>query len=148
MDNFLNSKQIDYVLYHLGMHIDLTDAIVDRFCFNQENYVPESSVIIFNLTDAKYDKANVKFFDHIPILFPSSNEEKIFSLVESNLIFHHDLLKSAFYLLSGYHEYKLKKRDKSNRFPYELSIQKELEIIEKPIVNYYFEMIISGIEHL
>jgi hypothetical protein len=49
-------------------------------------------------------------------------------------------------LLSGYQEYKSTKKDNLGRFPYNESIQYKLGVLDKPIVNYYFEIILRGIE--
>ncbi|MEE4196530.1 MAG: polysaccharide deacetylase family protein [Bacteroidales bacterium] len=85
--------------------------------------------------------------EDLPILFPTNNQQEPYSFDQNNnLIFHHDLLKSAFYLLSGYQELKPEYRDRFGRFPYELSIQKKLGIIKKPVVNYYFKLITQGLE--
>jgi hypothetical protein len=62
------------------------------------------------------------------------------------LIFNDDLLKSAFYLLSGYQEVLSSHKDKKGRFPFDLSIQKKLGIVTMPVVNYYFKYIKQGIQ--
>ncbi len=144
MDYLLNKNKIEYVLFHLNNHVYLTDEIISFFCFEQTENTENK--IIFRLSSREYDLNRVKFCDGIPVLFPDETCDCIFSFEKNNLIFHHDLLKSSFYLLSGYHEFKLKKRNELNRFPYDFSVQKELNIIKKPVVNYYFEMIIEGIE--
>jgi hypothetical protein len=147
MKGYLSKEQIDYVLFHLAFTFEITDDIRKRFVFISEtdtihNY---SGKIIFLLSESSYDKAQVIWHSRIPILFPVKKSPEIFDL-NGNLIFNVDLLKSAFYLLSGYHEYSHKERDAIGRFPFEYSIQKELGIIQIPVVNYYFTEISKGIE--
>ncbi|HKL76012.1 MAG TPA: polysaccharide deacetylase family protein [Halanaerobiales bacterium] len=103
--------------------------------------------IVFTLSAQNLNSENILWVKDIPILFPMNNNQDLYSIDQNNnLIFHHDLLKSAFYLLSGYQELNPEYKDRFGRFPYELSIQKKLGIIKKPVVNYYFDFIIKGLE--
>ena len=77
---------------------------------------------------------------------PCSGETCWYSQLGQQLYFHHDILKSAFYLLSGYQEYHLPDRDEHGRFPWKASVQHRLAITQKPIVNYYFEIILEAFE--
>jgi peptidoglycan/xylan/chitin deacetylase (PgdA/CDA1 family) len=57
-----------------------------------------------------------------------------------------DLLKSCFFLLSGYQERNNLKPDSSGRFEFDSSIQYRINFLDRPLVNYYFEELIRGIE--
>ena len=48
-------------------------------------------------------------------------------------------------MLSGYQEYKSNEKDSLGRFSYEVSVQNKLNIITRPLVNEYFELIKEGI---
>ncbi len=146
MKVFLSENKINYVLYHLGLTIDLTD-IRNNFIFlkNNNEIHNYNNKIIFLLSDKELNSSNIFTHNEIPILFPTNDKNELFSIKDSNLIFNHDILKSAFYLLSGYQETIVEERDFHGRFPYNKSIQKELNIIEKPIVNYYFKFISDAI---
>jgi len=146
MDGFINQQQIDYVFYHISFLMELTPEIKNRFQFYTIENNFDQQKIIFRLSDKPFIETEIITIDEIPLLFPVSNNLTFFETKNQNVIFNHDLLKSAFYLLSGYQESQAKQLDKYERFPYEASIQKRLHFIQKPIVNYYFEIIVNGIE--
>jgi hypothetical protein len=148
MKGYINKKQIDYVLFHLYQSLDIHEKIIERFVFVNE--ISEikycKNKIIFLLSRNEFDISKVKWINNIPILFPISSENNFFNLIDNNLIFTDDILKSSFYLLSGYQEYNSEDKDIYGRYPFKQSIQNKLGIIDRPIVNYYFEQIIKGIE--
>lgn len=146
MRQILNKNQIDYVLFHLSFFIDLTD-LNPLFQFS-ENFagISKDQKIVFPLSFVELDEEKILFIDSIPVLFPVSNIFKPYEIINGNLYFSHDFLKSAFYLLSGYQEWNSEKSDSLGRFPYADSIHDKLGIIEKPVVNYYFEWIINGLK--
>lgn len=148
MIGHLNKNQIDYTIFHLALSLKLDESIKSYFYFNTLPNSTNNQIkkIIFDLSSEEFDLQNVKWIDNIPILFSLSEKDKFYSIEQNNLIFHHDLLKSAFYLLSGHQELSPEYTDKFNRFPYELSVQKKLGITKIPIVNYYFDIIWQGIK--
>jgi hypothetical protein len=145
LNHKLNKHQIDYVIFHLGHSLELSEQISKSIVFDQ-NVDGQEKKIVFPLSDKEIDMDNIIFRNDIPILFPVQKTEAPYILQNGNLIFNDDLLKSAFYLLSGIQEYQSSTKDFLGRFPFEASIQKKVGFIHKPIVNYYFELIIEGIE--
>ena len=146
MNDFLNSDRQSYIFYHLNLqHFSITNEIKERFSL-QENSVDQKQAHIYFRQSNK--KINTSFrINNIPVLFPLSSEKQFYYFdKENNLIFEHDILKSAFFLLSGYQETQPFKGDFINRYSFNESIQKELEIIEKPIVNEYFKTITEAIK--
>ncbi len=147
MKGLLNPNQIQYVLYHLSMYYEIDD-LFERFRFsheNEKNSFPAGS-ILFNLTENDIDLENTLILKDIPVLFAAARKKKPhYSIENGNLIFHFDFLKPSFYLLSGYQEYVSTSFDKWGRYPYDQSIQKKLDVANKPLVNYYFEFIINAI---
>jgi peptidoglycan/xylan/chitin deacetylase (PgdA/CDA1 family) len=144
----LNKQKLHYVLSHLNHTVDLS-VVKESFYFCNHHKMPCNlkNKIIFNLSNRKLIEENIAWIENIPVLFPLSENKKIYTIDQNNnLIFHHDLLKSAFHLLSGYQELNPAYKDRFGRFPYELSIQKKLGIVKKPVVNYYFNFIIKGLE--
>jgi peptidoglycan/xylan/chitin deacetylase (PgdA/CDA1 family) len=147
MLNCINSKKINYVLDHIQDNFDIS-TIKSRFVYLSDyklvrNY---NDCVIFLLSDKEYKIKDVTTIQDVPNLFPLNiSKNGWYDFENSNLIFYHDLLKSSFFLLSGYQELIPSYKDIYNRFPYELSVQKELGITKKPIVNYYFEIIREGI---
>lgn len=148
MNDFLSKNKIDYVIYHLIHSLKLSEAIKSYFFYNliPNSYCNHTNKIIFDLSSKTFELDKVKWINNIPVLYPISEKNSFYSIEKNNLVFHHDILKSAFYLLSGYQELNPEYTDKFNRFPYDLSIQKKLGITKKPIVNYYFEIIKQGIK--
>ncbi|MEA1896641.1 MAG: polysaccharide deacetylase family protein [Bacteroidota bacterium] len=129
------------------MIVDLNSEIKERIVFikNESEIKDHTNRILFILSDQGINYEKIKTINEIPVLFPISESQKFYELNNTNLIFSDDLLKSAFFLLSGYQEYKSLFRDPLNRYPYEKSIQAKLNITHKPVVNYYFEIIYNGI---
>ena len=97
------------------------------------------------LTGKQFDEAEISLTGDIPVLFPVLRGTASFTSINGNVIFNNDLLKSSFYLLSGYQERNPVSLDHLDRFEYQSSIQSRLNIITRPVVNYYFDEIISGI---
>ena len=148
MKGALTQNQIDYVLFHLGQHLGGLDRLRPYFRFvTSDNPDYDLDKIVFYMSEEELDLSNVIEERGIPVLFPSTVSHGIYELLdEGTVIFNHDLLKSAFYLLSGYQEQMSDEVDFMERFPYESSVQKELGVITKPLVNYYFDFLIEGFE--
>lgn len=143
----LNRQQLHYVLHHLGHHLCGWDK-VSGFIFYGDNCISINKSINFISSHKPYIEDDVMLVDDIPVLFPCSENARFYTLTEEgNLQFHHDILKSAFFILSGYHEWDNPELiDAYGRYDYNGSVQKELNIIDKPLVNYYFDVIIDGLE--
>lgn len=146
MRGWLTESQLQFVLEHLGHHAGLTQRIRDSFCFG--NHAPQDDPYIrFNTSDSPLDPDRIIWIEELPVLYPVMDQpDNFFSFQGNNLIFHHDLLKSAFHLLSGYEEYRNKSRDQFGRFPYKESLPHTLGTIGLPVVNYYFKHLLEGIE--
>ena len=148
MEGLLSDARIKYVVYHLRNHVALSDQLLSRFVFSQESLANESGKIIFKLSGSPLTANQIIEVNSTPVLFPLSDKTVFYTLDSNgNLIFEHDILKSAFYLLSGYQEYTNKtSQDKLKRFAFEDSIQCKLNIASIPVVNYYFEVICEALE--
>ncbi len=146
MKGKLSIEQINYVIEHLGHHVEIENGMLQFLRFgSKQDLVPP--YILFTLSDEEFDLDRTLRISDIPVLYPlPGRNDHFYSIVNNNLIFHHDLLKSIFHLLSGYEEYKLGTQDNLGRFPYTDSLQFKLNIISKPIVNYYFEIILTALE--
>jgi Family of unknown function (DUF7033) len=141
MEGSLTLNQRNYILYHLAFSVDISPKIRSQFVFGSQ----QKGKICFLENNNTFDESGVINVNNCPILFPGDPTADIYTLVDGTLVFHHDLLKSAFYLLSGYQEYGSKEKDALGRFPYEGSIQNKLGIIHRPLVNEYFNLIHQGI---
>ncbi|MCG8582740.1 MAG: polysaccharide deacetylase family protein [Bacteroidales bacterium] len=146
MQQALSHNQLEYVLFHLNQHIDLTDEIKNHIHYC--NIEDSNKGLLFNQSNNIISLSNRIQYkeEYLPNLFPVNNKEQWFEMKGDSVIFHHDILKAIFYLLSAYQEYNSESVDKMGRFQYKGSIQDQLQIIQKPLVNYYFEIISDGIE--
>ncbi len=148
MKGYLSNNQINYLLYHLNLVFEITEDIRSSMVFLREEDEDFSmgGKIIFRLTLLPFDITRVKQLNGLPVLFPLSDQKQFYSITGNNLIFEDDLLKSAFFLLSGYQEIVNNTRDRLGRFSAKESVQQKLGITAKPLVNYYFEVIKEGIQ--
>ena len=99
----------------------------------------------------EYTGENSKLFsldgENIPVLF-HANSETIFNYDEKShkLVINIDIFASAFYFLSLWQEYVSNERDAHERYCAKSSLQYKLNIIDKPIVTIYFNLLKSLIE--
>lgn len=142
MNRSLTEPEIRYVFSHLDLMMD-TKTLRDHFHYTQSSESQGQIIFIPHTGDVAISSIN-----DVPLPF-SSEVNSFYSIdMNGNLIFHQDLLKCAFYLLSGYDEHFVnKERDHWGRVKYQGSIQKQLGIIHRSIVNDYFELIFEGINH-
>ena len=135
MKEQLSESKIHYLLEHLGHHVRISEDLFSRFRFGAAQEEGKA-LIYFPLSDLDLDLPEIIYFDHIPILYPIERERDIpYSISGKNLVFHHDILKSAFHLLSGYEEFQSEDADLYGRYPFTSSLQYALGIVERPIVN-------------
>ena len=147
MDTYLSDNQIEYVIFHLNMIFDVSPEIRSKFSFLKfENNSDKKQRIFFPLSEKEINFDIIAKESEVPVLFPILNDSDSYHIEDGSLFFHHDFLKSSFYLLSGYQELNPDHLDSMGRFPYSLSIQSKLGITGKPIVNYYFQIIAKGVE--
>ncbi len=146
MKGFLNTDQIDYVLFHLRLVLELSEEVKSHFVFQHglSGPVPENT-LVFQLSEEPFKQERIAYEEGIPILFPGPVNSPVFDEENGSVVIRHDLLKSSFYLLSGYQELDPEYLDTMGRFPHELSVQSALNFTHLPLVNYYFEMLSQGI---
>ena len=138
MPRTLNRNEIRYLLDHLEIHFR---------GFDPEPYLrSEKPGIEIPASEKPLDENMISSIEGIPVLFPVSDTDRWYSVEGKSIVFHHDILKSAFYLLSGYQEYVGGEKDSYGRFPWEASVQKQLGITRRPVVNYYFEILLEALE--
>lgn len=136
----ITDREIQYLLDHLD---DLYSGASLRKFLNREE-LPGQPAISIPLSESPLEKSEVILINDIPVLFPCSKERRWYSIEGKGVRFHHDILKSAFYLLSGYQEVHSNQTDMYGRFAWKSSIQQSLGITGKPVVNYYFEVILEA----
>ncbi len=148
MDRGLNTNEIQYVMDHLAplySGVKLGDFLKSGSTeINEDSSLAEA--IIIPSSWKPIDLKEVIRIARIPVLFPCSPSTEWYSVEGKSIMFHHDILKAAFYLLSGYQEYESEDLDPYGRFPWKSSIQYQLGITQLPVVNYYFEVILEAFE--
>ncbi|RMH65302.1 MAG: hypothetical protein D6677_02875 [Calditrichaeota bacterium] len=132
-----------YVFHHLAHHVNMEDFVPYWHTSPPAGSNAPAIVMPISAHPLKTDF----IVDGCPVLFPLSDRRRFYHFnAGGHLIFEHDLLQSAFYLLSGQQETEHSGRDSIGRFPYEASLQKQLNTIRDPLVNRYFAIIIEALE--
>jgi peptidoglycan/xylan/chitin deacetylase (PgdA/CDA1 family) len=143
---WLSDKQIDYIFHHLGHHCQLTEEVRDLFSFEKsDGQMPVAGKIIVKLAPFGNNWVVNRWVCEVFVPFSVSDNPDFYELTDQNLIFHHDLFSCVFYLLSGMQEFNAENLDKYGRFPFEQSLQCKFGFVGKPMVNYYFEILISAV---
>jgi peptidoglycan/xylan/chitin deacetylase (PgdA/CDA1 family) len=84
----------------------------------------------------------------LPFFFDSAPGQPLISYAENVAFISADIISAAFYLLSGWQEYFSPERDRHGRFPYAASVQHQYNFVTLPVVNYYFDVLKTAVEHL
>ena len=84
----------------------------------------------------------------LPFFFDNQPEAPLLAYEMGRARISVDLISAAFYLLSGWQEYFSDARDRHGRFPYKASVQQRYGFVAVPIVNYYFEVLRTAVEHV
>lgn len=149
----LSTNKIEYVLFHLKQH--LSTSALDDECYialNEHEKISNEiqKKVVFLLSEAGAPAPYFVSFmgEEIPVLFPLDKPEpELYRIDErGNLIFGFDVLSSVFYFLSGLQEVEVSQRDRYGRFPFAYSLQKKMNCVHLPVVNYYMEIMVQGLE--
>ena len=95
-----------------------------------ERYIPENHQIVWK----SWKGVQVPFFF-------GTDEGDLVTRSGDHFLITQDILASAFYLLSGWHEHFSSDRDVFGRFPFSSSLPYRLNIAGIPVVNYYFDIL-------
>ena len=96
---------------------------------------------------ALFAKKNVKYYEcnkeNIPLLFHSFADKLYdYQSDQNKVIINVDIFSSAFYFLSLWQEYYSEERDIHDRYCGKSSLQYEIDMLNKPIVTIYFNIIL------
>ncbi|SHK75864.1 hypothetical protein SAMN02746009_01486 [Hymenobacter psychrotolerans DSM 18569] len=84
----------------------------------------------------------------LPFFFAPHPEQPLLELLPGNRArINFDLFAAAFYLLSGWQEFFSDERDRHGRFPYAASVQQRYGFVAVPVVNHYFDILKTAVEH-
>ncbi len=84
----------------------------------------------------------------IPFLFAKDSKDEIITKQNGKIFINYDIVASAFYILSGYSELVSGKKDSLNRFKYRSSLIEKLNIIDLPVVNYYYDILYTALKEI
>jgi peptidoglycan/xylan/chitin deacetylase (PgdA/CDA1 family) len=84
----------------------------------------------------------------VPFFFDQHPEKPLLETTPGAARINADIISAAFYLLSGWQEYFSAERDRHGRFPYAASVQKQYGFVALPVVNYYFDVLKTALEHV
>jgi hypothetical protein len=89
-------------------------------------------------------------YSDLPLLFCSAESSlgPVISASPTHVDCSIDIFGSCFFLLSRYEEAVGAERDRWDRFPFEASILSSEDLIERPLVNEYLEVLWSCLAHL
>jgi peptidoglycan/xylan/chitin deacetylase (PgdA/CDA1 family) len=148
MERVLLQNEIEYILKHLGWHYSgfNPEPFLIFFQGGKLDTVPGSPKIYMPQSSQGPNPDNPILINNLPVLFSCSDKTNWYTIDDTSIYFHHDLIKCAFYLLSGYQEYEFREMDAWGRFPWNKSIQYKLGFTHKPLVNYYFEILLEAFE--
>ncbi len=84
------------------------------------------------------------YHDDVPIIFGSD----VCTVTENKIVCGADVFASSFFFLSRWEEYVCSSRDTHQRFSSELSFARNADILDRPVVNEYVEMLAAMLAHL
>ncbi|MBO0356613.1 hypothetical protein J0X19_01525 [Hymenobacter sp. BT186] len=85
----------------------------------------------------------------LPVFFDSHPEKPLLELsAPGRARINADVVSAAFYLLSGWQEFFSNERDRHGRFPFSASVQHRYGFVAVPVVNYYFDVLKTAVEHV
>jgi hypothetical protein len=140
--------------YRLSINNDLKKEVIielpnkekittsDIFFNTDENkWLKETSLLqppfrTVNLSETPFSEICVQ--KDLPVLY---SEEIVYDFIDKDDKIAVDIFGSMFFILSGYEEYIKPNKNQFNNFPYEGSIAQEANIIKRPIVDEYIELL-------
>ncbi len=142
----MNQNKFNYILKNFALIYQLDKVKELDIDFNGDKNSEAKIIINTNssLSSSPYYREWSK--RKIPFLFNNEDNGDILNCSNNQCIINYDILSASFYLLSGKQEIDCKKRDKHDRFEFNESLQKKLNFVDYPLVNYYFDILKTAIE--
>jgi peptidoglycan/xylan/chitin deacetylase (PgdA/CDA1 family) len=143
--------RLAYVLHHFGLAYPGAPMVSVGYASTQPQVEVAESGEAFFASNAPYPPAPAWrewAGRQVPFFFDESPEKPLLVLQENKVIIAADIISAAFYLLSGWQEYFSSERDQHGRFPYAASVQKQYSFVSLPVVNYYFDVLKTAVEHV
>jgi hypothetical protein len=144
--------RLAYVLHHFWQAYDTTPVATIGYANQRPQVEIADCADNFFASQQPYPAApNVREWQRqqLPIFFDSSPKKPLLELLPvGQACINADIISAAFYLLSGWQEYFSNERDRHGRFPYTASVQYRYGFVAVPVVNYYFDILKTAVEHV
>ncbi|SNC65594.1 hypothetical protein SAMN06265337_1331 [Hymenobacter gelipurpurascens] len=144
--------RLAYVLRHFRLAYENVPDISIGYAYHQPQLqIAESAGEFFNDTNPYPAAPNMREWlgQSVPFFFDAAPHKPLLELLPSGRpTINADVISGAFYLLSGWQEYYSEERDQHGRFPYADSVQQQYGFVTMPVVNYYFDVLKTAIEHI
>jgi peptidoglycan/xylan/chitin deacetylase (PgdA/CDA1 family) len=143
--------RLAYVLHHFGLAYPGAPTVSVGYASVQPQVEIAELGEAFFTGNAPYPPAPVWrewAGRQVPFFFDEALEKPLLVFQEDKVIVSTDIISAAFYLLSGWQEYLSTERDQHGRFPYAASVQKKYGFVALPVVNYYFDVLKTAVEHV
>ncbi|GAB3848181.1 polysaccharide deacetylase family protein [Hymenobacter terrigena] len=144
--------RLDYVLRHFRLaYVNVPAALIGYVGSQRPIEVTDLAGDFFQAQSPPYPSApNYRDWagQRVPFFFDSQPEAPLLDMPTGRAVVNADVISAAFYLLSGWQEYFSDARDRHGRFPYAASVQKRYDFVALPVVNYYFDVLKTAVEHV
>ena len=143
--------RLAYVLRHFGLAYPGAPAATIGYAGSQPQVeIADLSGSFFNEINPYPPAPHWRAWQsqQVPFFFDNSAENTLLIFRENKVFISADIISAAFYLLSGWQEYFSSERDRHGRFPYAASVQKTYNFLALPVVNYYFDVLKTAVEHV
>ena len=146
-----SETRLAYVLLHFRLAYEqMPDVAIGYANARPAITVAEAAGTFFQQAAAYPPAPNFRDWagQRVPFFFDPQPELPLLELGTGGATIHADLISAAFYLLSGWQEYFSDARDRHGRFPYAASVQQQFGFVALPVVNYYFDVLRTAVEHV
>ncbi|GAB3237172.1 polysaccharide deacetylase family protein [Hymenobacter seoulensis] len=144
--------RLAYVLRHFRLAYENVPAITIGYGPNElQIRITDGAGTFFNETAPYPQSPTMREWlgQKVPFFFDAEPEKSLLELLpEGRAIIQADIISAAFYLLSGWQEYYSEERDQHGRFPFAASVQHRYGFVTVPVVNYYFDVLKTAVEHV
>ncbi|AII50411.1 DUF7033 domain-containing protein [Hymenobacter sp. APR13] len=144
-------SRLAYVLHHFWQAYDGQPQVTIGYAATQPQVeIAEAAGSFFSETGPYPAPPNWRDWhgQQLPFFFDPHPEAPLLELLPAGRArINADIISAAFYLLSGWQEFFSDERDRHGRFPFAASVQHRYGFVAVPVVNYYFEVLKTAVEH-
>jgi hypothetical protein len=143
--------RLAYVLRHFRLaYENVPDISIGYADIQPQLQIAEGAGEFFNQTNPYPAAPNMREWlgQSVPFFFDAEPQQPLLELLpDGRARINADIISGAFYLLCGWQEYFSEERDQHGRFLYAASVQRQYGFVTLPVVNYYFDVLKTAVEH-